>query len=140
VVVPVRVGRVLGGQKAARCVVVLVAESAGMALPITVGRFEGLAIARALAGVASPRPLAHDLLVRVVDELGGRVVRVVVHDVRRNVFVAQIEVASRHGVQEIDCRPSDALAVAVRVGCDIYVEEAVLERAGVALGDVDEPG
>lgn len=135
--VPVRVSHLLqlGAEKG--WMVVLLDEDGGRALPIHVGAFEGLSIAVAATGTTQPRPLAHDLLVRLVEQLGGSVERLAVHDLRDTTFIGQLDVASPLGVLEVDCRPSDGIAVAVRVGCPILVDERVMDDAAV---DSDQVG
>lgn len=132
--VPMRVERVLevvtlDGEKSH--VVVLVDEEAKTALPITIGASEAEAIAIGLSGARPPRPLTHDLLLHVVRELGGRIEQVLVHDIRGETFIGQVDVATAHGVLEVDCRPSDGIAIAVRAGCPILADEEVLSKAGV---------
>lgn len=107
-------------------------------LPIWIGPDLADAIALALRAVEVARPLTHDLLCSVIETMGGKVSRVLVNDIRDNTFYARLilDVAGRYA--EVDSRPSDAIAVAVRVKCPIYVEEAVLEQAGLVLEDWPE--
>lgn len=99
-------------------------------LPIWIGPFEADAITIALQGVEVPRPLTHDLLADMIETLGASVSHVVVSDLRNDTFYATI-VLDRHGEEiEIDSRPSDAIALAVRVNAPIFVEEHVMEQAG----------
>jgi bifunctional DNase/RNase len=98
-------------------------------LPIWVGVFEGNAIALQIENVQTPRPMTHDLLKAVIDHLGGRVERVVVCELKENTFYATLHVASSKGILEVDARPSDAIALALRTGARIFVEEAVIENA-----------
>ncbi len=116
--------------------VVLLKETAGdRYLPIWIGEFEAHAIAMELQGVDAPRPLPYDLMRALLTELGGNVERVVVSDLSMDVFYARIVVAIGGRTIELDSRPSDAIALAVRSGSPIFVEEAVMERAGVNLDD-----
>ncbi|MFQ5854220.1 MAG: bifunctional nuclease family protein [Anaerolineae bacterium] len=112
-------------------VVVLKELNSDRYLPIWIGPFEADAITIALQGVDIPRPLTHDLLKRVVDEVGGEISHILVNDLRDDTFYARIvmDVNGRHS--EIDSRPSDAIALAVRAKVPIYVVEGVMERAGV---------
>ena len=91
-----------------------------------------------MQGTSSPRPLTHDLLRNVINDLGAKIVSIVISDLIEDIFYARIilDVAGRH--VEIDSRPSDAIALAVRAKSPIYVEESVLERAGVALENSEE--
>lgn len=110
-------------------------------LPIWIGPYEADAIALELQQVSVSRPLTHDLLRSVITELGATVTRVLVNDLRDDTFYARIvmDVSGRHA--EVDSRPSDAIALAVRVKAPIFVEESVMDRAGVTLdGDKIEGG
>ncbi len=98
-------------------------------LPIWVGLFEANAIALQIESVQTPRPMTHDLLVSVIGSLEGEVERVVVCDLKENTFYATIVLRSGTGSVPVDARPSDAIAVALRTGAPIFVEEAVFESA-----------
>ena len=118
--------------------VVLLKEIAGPRyLPIWIGEFEAHAIAMELQGADSPRPLPYDLMRSMLTELRGSVEHVVVNDLSIDVFYARIVVAIDGRTIELDSRPSDAIALAVRSESPIYVDEAVMERAGVTLDDED---
>jgi bifunctional DNase/RNase len=119
-------------------VVILKATKQERYLFIWIAHAEAYAIAVELQGTASPRPLTHDLLKNVIGELGAKIVSIVISDLIDEIFYARIvlDVAGRH--VEIDSRPSDAIALAVRAKTPIYVEESVLERAGVALEPSEE--
>ncbi len=110
-------------------------------LPIWIGDFEAQAIAMELQGVASPRPLPYDLIKSIVGDIDGKVERVLVTDLSQDVFYARIVIRMPNRTVEVDSRPSDAIAVAVRTGAPILVDESVMERAGVSLdgdGDADD--
>jgi bifunctional DNase/RNase len=110
-------------------------------LPIWIGPFEAEAIAMELQGVSASRPLPYDLLRAVVAELGGELRRVMVTELNQDVFYARIVIDRAGLAVEIDSRPSDAIAIAVRAKIPIFVDELVMERAGVRLdeeGDEDE--
>jgi len=116
--------------------VVLLKETSGdRYLPIWIGEFEAHAIAMELQGVDAPRPLPYDLMRTLLTELGGTVERVVVSDLSMDVFYARIVVAVGGRTIELDSRPSDAIALAVRSGSSIFVEDSVMDRAGVNLDD-----
>lgn len=100
-------------------------------LPIFIGKTEGDAITFKLNEIAVPRPLTHDLAVNVMSELGAQPVHVVIHELRRQHFFAAIVYSANNAEMRLDARPSDAMAVAVRANCPIYVEEAVMKEAGV---------
>ncbi|MDP7309791.1 MAG: bifunctional nuclease family protein [Dehalococcoidales bacterium] len=102
-------------------------------LPIWIGPAEADAIAVKLQGVKLDRPLTHDLLTSMVDALGAEVNSINVYDLKNDVFYARIILNVDGGQIEVDSRPSDALALAVRVEVPIYVEEVVLDKAGILL-------
>lgn len=114
-------------------VVVLKEKGAERYLPIWIGNTEADAIVIQLQNVPVPRPQTHDLLKSVIGELGAKVSRVVVNDLESDVFYARVnlDVDGKHF--EIDSRPSDAIALAVRVQAPIFADETVLDKAGVAL-------
>ena len=114
-------------------VVILKELSAERYLPIWIGPFEADAIALELQEVRVARPLTHDLLRSVIYELGATVTHVLINELRDDTYYARIvlDVRGRHA--EVDCRPSDAIALAVRVKSRIFVEDEVLERAGMTL-------
>ena len=114
-------------------VVILKEKMAGRYLPIWIGPAEADAIAVRLQGVTTPRPLTHDLLHSVIDALGATVSSIIVSDLKNDTFYAKIILNVDGGQMEVDSRPSDALALAVRSEVPIYVEETVLDRAGILL-------
>lgn len=114
-------------------VVILKEKAADRYLPIWIGPAEADAIAVRLQEVSVARPLTHDLLRSVIDALGARVNCIIVNDLSNDTFYARIILDVDGKSLEIDSRPSDAIALAVRVQVPIYAEEAVLEKAGVML-------
>ena len=98
-------------------------------LPIWVGVFEANAIAVQIENTASPRPMTHDLLKNVIEDLQGRVERVVVSDVKDGTYYAIIHLSVRGDAVAIDARPSDAIALALRAKAPIFAEEHVIEQA-----------
>lgn len=96
-------------------------------LPIWIGAAEARAIALQLEGTTPPRPLSHDLLLTCVGIGGGEVSRVVINDLQDNTFFATIEIETPGGTLHIDSRPSDAIALAVRAKCPVYVDGGALE-------------
>jgi bifunctional DNase/RNase len=107
-------------------------------LPIWIGPFEAEAIAMALQGMTPARPLPYDLLRTVIDELGAEIREVAVTDLSQEIFYARIVLTMNGRTIEIDSRPSDAIALAVRAKVPIYVDESVMERAGVRLEAEEE--
>lgn len=109
---------------------ILLRETDGLRrLPIIIGAFEAQAIALELESIRPPRPLTHDLLKNVIDNLGATVIEVIVDELRENTFFAKIVLDVSSLTNEIDARPSDAIAIAVRTHAPIYVSEAVMEAA-----------
>ena len=115
-----------------RAIVLRVKES-DLYLPIFIGHFEVEAIRLKLMDVEVPRPMTHDLLGSVIGNLGGSVQRIIVSELKNDTFFAKIVVDYNGSSIEIDSRPSDALALAVRTNAPIFAEEDVVERAGVSL-------
>lgn len=120
-------------------VVILREKAADRYLPIWIGPAEADAIAAKLQGVKLERPLTHDLLRSVVEALGSRVNSIIVYDLKNDVFYAKIILNVDGGQIEVDSRPSDALALAVRVDVPIYVDESVMDKAGILLDREGKP-
>ncbi len=104
-------------------------------LPIWIGATEATAIATALEGVATPRPLTHDLLRSVIDALGALATRVVITEMRDSVFYADLALDAQGTEVEVSSRPSDAIALAVRTGTPIFANPGVLDDAGIQFDE-----
>ncbi|HET9014106.1 MAG TPA: bifunctional nuclease family protein [Thermomicrobiaceae bacterium] len=102
-------------------------------LPIWIGPFEAEAIAMELQGVTAARPLPYDLIRTIIGDMGGTVREILVTDLSQDVFYARIVIDQNGRTLEIDSRPSDAIALAVRTKVPILVDESVMDRAGVRL-------
>ncbi|MBT3350586.1 MAG: bifunctional nuclease family protein [Nitrospinaceae bacterium] len=98
-------------------------------LPIWVGIFEAHAIAREIEEFQTPRPMTHDLIKNIINGLEGKITRILVSDLKDNTFFAEISLALNGSEISIDSRPSDAIALALRMSAPIFVEEKVLEEA-----------
>lgn len=110
-------------------------------LPIIIGGFEAQAIALELENIEPPRPMTHDLLREVFSSVNAEVSYVVISELRDGTFFARVTFTHEGNESELDARPSDAVALAVRVEAPIYVTEAVLEEAGIPSEDAsDESG
>jgi bifunctional DNase/RNase len=94
--------------------------------PIVIGIFEATSIDRRVKGVPSPRPLTHDLVANVIDQLGGELQDIVISDLRDHTYFAKLRVRMNGELVDVDCRPSDAIALAVTAKVPIYVNEEVL--------------
>lgn len=114
-------------------VVLLQSEEDNRTLPIIIGAPEAQAIAIALEKVKPPRPLTHDLMKNILDALECRLKRVEVCDLRDNTFYARLVVERNELETAIDARPSDAIALALRCGAPVFVEDSVMATAGVLL-------
>jgi bifunctional DNase/RNase len=109
-------------------------------LPIIIGAFEAQAIALEIEGIKPPRPLTHDLLKQIVDNLGAAVVEVIIDELRENTFYAKIILEISALTNEIDARPSDAIALAVRTQSPIFVSDSVMESAAFVPSEEGEKG
>lgn len=107
-------------------------------LPIWIGHSEAAAILMRLQGATPPRPMTHDLLTDVVSELQGEVVRVTVTELRENTFYARITIVQDGRELEIDSRPSDAIALAVRCDAQIFAADDVIEESSIEFQADDE--
>jgi len=115
--------------------IVVLKEKAGERyLIISIGLAEANAIAVIIEGVSIPRPLTSDLLCSIMHRLGASVESIVINDIRDNIFYANVILKANWTEMKVDSRPSDAIAIAVRTGVPIYVEEAVLAKAGIKPG------
>ena len=123
--------------------IVLLREEDGQRyLPIFIGPPEATAIVYALQGMETPRPMTHDLFTDIISELQGEIVRVAVTELRDNTFYARITIAKDGREVEIDSRPSDAIALAVRCDAQIFAAEEVIEESGIEFqsDDDEQPG
>jgi len=109
-------------------------------LPIIIGAFEAQSIALELEGMKPPRPLTHDLMKNLIDTFAVSLNEVCINELRDGTFYAKLSVEGVSETQEIDSRPSDAIALAVRFGAPIYVDEEVLKEAGVLSEDDEDEG
>lgn len=119
--------------------IVLLREQEGLRyLPIWIGATEATAIATAMENVEPPRPLTHDLLMLVIEELGATMARVVISEMRDSVFYADLVLATPDGEVHISARPSDSIAMAVRSGAPVFADPSVLAEAGIEIEDESE--
>src|SRR5207237_10837628 len=120
--------------------IVLLREADGQhrVLPIFIGAVEATAIAFALQGVVTQRPMTHDLLGNLLSELGVQVERIVVTELREGTFYAEIQMAANGSKYAVSSRPSDAIALAARLGTPIFADEVVLEEAAVLVSEEED--
>ena len=129
-VIEVKINGLAVDAQAKSHVVILKEKEGERVLPIWIGPAEAQAIARELSGQRFPRPLTHDLLATIVEGLKAKVTRVVIADLRDNTFFAHLVIEKDGEVVAIDARPSDSIAVALRTGADIFVNEKLLAEPG----------
>lgn len=116
-------------------------DSENMLLPIWIGHFEAWAIAMELSGMSSKRPLTHDLLRKVIESMGGKVKKITVTELIDQTFYAKISIEFKGTILEIDARPSDSIALALKTGVPIYVADELfrLKREGGKKPDEYDP-
>ena len=119
-------------------IVVLKDDDEKFFLPIWVGIFEANAIALQLENITTPRPMTHDLLRNMINELDAQVTRIVINDLRDSTFFAQIRVLVGGKTLEVDARPSDAIALALRTEAPIFVAQSVLDQAQTITPDGED--
>jgi bifunctional DNase/RNase len=119
-------------ERPTRTPVVILRETGGQrrVLPIFIGTPEAQAIALSMQNIETPRPMTHDLMKNLLDEVGARVERITVTALRDGTFYAEIALTAQGEVRTVSSRPSDAIALAVRTGSPIFAEEGVLDEAG----------
>lgn len=119
--------------------IVLLREAEGERfLPIWIGQAEAAAIALAMQGVVTPRPMTHDLLKNILQEISVQVQSIVITELREGTFYAIINMQRNGTSFEISSRPSDAIALAVRIQCKIFANEEVLNEASILIPSGDE--
>lgn len=121
------------GEKVTHLIVLLFDETGRRVLPIWIGEAEGLAIAMGLNNFSTPRPMTQEFMTRLLGAAGAELTRVTISALENDVYYATVQVKAGAGVREVDARPSDALALAVRTGTPIYVSEAVLDKTGFTI-------
>jgi len=119
-------------------VVVLKEEDQDRYLPIWIGPFEADAITIGLQSIQMTRPLTHDLLKAIIDHMEASVSHILVSDLKNDTFYAEIVIEANGQKLKIDSRPSDAIALAVRVGVPIYVDESVMDKAGIVPAEQED--
>lgn len=120
-------------------IILLKEEEGSRYLPIWIGAFEASAIALEISNIKTPRPMTHDLFMNFLKQLEIKIEKIEVTDIKDNTFYALIYViASKSGLIEIDSRPSDAIALAVRQKCPIFAKESVLDSAGLMIQSIEE--
>lgn len=138
--VPVRVKGVYiadsGGSSPAP--VVLLEDEQARVVPIFVGLSEAISIHHALSGELSPRPMTHDLFISVLESLSASITNVLIDDLEGGIYYARLTIKSDSKQSEIDARPSDCLALALRAKAPIEVQEKVISDAGISKSDMEK--
>jgi len=121
-------------------VVLLTDKEQSSVLPIWIGLCEARSIELGLSEMVAPRPLTYDMIAAIIRTMGAKVDRIVIVDLRDQVFYAQVEVSVNGKVSKIDARPSDAIALASRMNSPIFVKKTVLEKAAITDSDKEKQG
>jgi hypothetical protein len=130
--IQVELSRIIIDEKRQDQVIVLKEKEGDRQIPIVIGFMEASSIKIKISGVDVPRPMTHDLLVNVMQALGGRLERVVIDKLVNNTFHAKLEIKSKDGqINMIDSRPSDSIAMAVRFKAPIFVVDEVFEKSSL---------
>jgi uncharacterized protein len=133
--IQMNVNTILFDSKNSSYIVVLKDESGKKILPIWIGASEGNSIAMAMSNVKASRPFTHDLIINMFDRLEVEVARVVISDLIDNTFYASLYLLQNSKEFHIDSRPSDAIAIAIRIGAPIFVEEDVIAKQDSSIVD-----
>ncbi|MCB0313627.1 MAG: bifunctional nuclease family protein, partial [Calditrichaeota bacterium] len=107
---------------------------------IIIGEYEAQSIALGLENIMPPRPITHDLLLNMLETLDAKIERVIISDLRSNTYYAIIQVRSQARMYDIDARPSDAIALAVRQNIQIFIEEEVMRKGAYDAKEVEDLG
>lgn len=126
--VEVELSKIIINEAVDQQIIVLKELEGERSFPIVIGMMEILAIDRRLKNIQLPRPMTHDLLENVIDQIGGEVEKVVINDLSNGTFYARLHINSDGETVEVDSRPSDAIALGVGVGASIFVDEQVFEN------------
>lgn len=120
-------------------ILLLKEEEGNRYLPIWIGPYEASAIALEMSNIKTPRPMTHDLIINIINNLDISIDNIEITDIKNNTFYAIINIKNKDSkIIRVDSRPSDAIAAAVRIKCDIFVEEHVLESGGLEIQSIDE--
>lgn len=133
--IAVRVHGVTADPTTNQFLMLLIDDAGKRLLPIVIGQWEAQSIAWNMQGIEMQRPLTHDLFKEVIDNIDYTVSRILINDLKENTFYAQIELQAKNKNFDLDSRPSDAVAIALRVNAPIFVAEAVIDKAAVKIED-----
>lgn len=119
-------------------VIVLKEKEGEKTLPIWIGLFEAQSIALAMENIKPPRPLTHDLAKSLIERLQGEVDKVIINDLKHNTFYAKILIRQNGKAIQVDSRPSDAIAIALRLKIPIFIEETVLDKVATGASPIGD--
>src|SRR4030043_1684889 len=120
-------------------ILLLKEEKGNRYLPIWIGPYEASAMALELSNIKTPRPMTHDLIINIINNLKISIDNIEITEIRNNTFYAVINIINTdRKIIKIDSRPSDAIATAVRIKCDIYVAEQLLESGGLRIQSIED--
>ena len=128
--VQMELNKIIISEMAEQQIIVLKEVDGDRKFPIVIGSGEAYAIDRRLKGIVHPRPLTHDLLASVIEQLGGTIDRIEINNLQNHTFYARIHIRRDGEMVKVDSRPSDAIALGVATSVPIFVAEHVLEEAG----------
>lgn len=129
VLVQMRLRRIIISEIHEQQVILLREEDGDRSFHIVIGLFEASSIERRVKGIPTPRPLTHDLVASVIEHLGGELEDIIINELRDHTYYAKLRIRQDGELVEVDCRPSDAIALAVAAKVPIYVAEDVLDEA-----------
>jgi len=118
--------------------IILKEQNGDRTLPIVIGEYEAQSIAMALENLKPPRPITHDLTINLLNEAGVTIDRVIITELKDNTYYAIIQLQKELETMEVDARPSDAIALAVRLGTSIFVEDMVMDQAAYVADEKEE--
>jgi uncharacterized protein len=128
--IQVELKRIIITETSEQQVIYLKEVSGERSFPIVIGQHEAAAIDPRLKGLPTPRPYTHELLASVIDRLDGKLERIVINDLQSHTFFARLVIRHAGKTVEVDCRPSDAIALGVASDVPIFVEEHVMDEVG----------
>ena len=130
--IKVELSRIIIDEKRQDQVIVLKEKNGERQIPIVIGFMEASSIKIKISGVDVPRPMTHDLLLQIIEAMGGRLEKIVIDKLVNNTFYAKLELKTKSGeVKVIDARPSDSIALAVRSKAPMYVSEEVVQKSSM---------
>ena len=136
--ISVRVHGVTADPATNQFLMLLVDDEGGRLLPIVIGQWEAQSIAWNMQGITMQRPLTHDLFKNFLNTINVKITKIIIDDLKENTFYAKIRIKNKDIKTEIDSRPSDAVAIALRMDAPIFVEESVINKAAVKIDPVNQ--